>query len=133
MDLRLSRMLALANIYPKTLTYHCAISNQTNERILWEQAQAHNNGILECLQAVLLLASIDNEKEDRRVLGRVGQAVLDGRAAGVQLGWNLFSRNVLVVGRELISLKTEWAYPDTCAHINLAGHCQLNLVIVYFM
>jgi hypothetical protein len=51
--------------------YHSAVGNQTDERIGRQQRQAHDERVPNRLQAVLLLASIDNEEKDR---GRRGGA-----------------------------------------------------------
>jgi hypothetical protein len=103
------------------IAYHCAVCNQTDQGVLREQAQAHDDRVLERLQAVLLLASVDDEQEDRRRGGWARKAVLDGCAAGVQLWGDLLCRDVLVVRRQGVSLQTEGTYPHPGAHVDLAG------------
>ena len=101
--------------------YHSAICDQSNQGILGEQAQAHDDGVLESLQAILLLAGIHDEQENRgRGSGPV-EAVLDGSAAWVELRGDGFLGDVLVVGWERVPGQAEGAYPLPRAHINLTG------------
>lgn len=102
------------------MSYHCAVCDQTDQSVLWQQAQAHDDRVLQRLQAVLLLASVDNEEENRRRRGGAREAVLDRCAAGVKLWRNLLGGDVLVVRRQSVSLQTEGAYPHPCAHVDLA-------------
>lgn len=102
------------------MTYHCAVCDQTNQSVLWEQAQAHDDRVLERLQTVLLLASVDDEQEDRWRRCGAREAVFDGCAAGVKLWWDLLGRDVLVVRWQSVSLQTERTYPHPGAHIDLA-------------
>ena len=55
------------------------------------------------------------------MLGGVGQAVLDGGAARVELGGDLFSGYVFVMGGKLVSLQTEGTDPDTSTHVDLTA------------
>lgn len=102
------------------LSYHCAVCDQTDQSILWEQAQAHNNRVLERLQAVLFLAGIDHEQKDGWRRGWARKAVFDRRATGVQLWGNLLSGDVFVVRWQGVSLQTERTYPHPGAHVDLA-------------
>jgi hypothetical protein len=88
------------SIEPRVLipcTYHCAVCDETDQSVCWEQTQAHDNGILQRLQAVLLLASVYDEDEDRWGQNGLRKSVLDGGAARMQLGWDLLLGDVLVV------------------------------------
>lgn len=89
--------------------------------MLGQEAQAHDERLLEGSQAVLLLARIDDIEEDRGGGGGPRESVLDGGVGGVQLGRDRILGDVLVVWREGIPRKTEGADPQTGAHINLAG------------
>jgi hypothetical protein len=104
---------------PAFHTYHGTVCDQADQRILREQAQAHDDRVLERLQAVLLLACVHDEYEDRRGLDRLRKAVLDGSAVCVQLWGYLLLRDVLVVRREVVTVETEGAYPHAGAHVDL--------------
>jgi hypothetical protein len=101
-------------------TYHCTVCDETDQSVCWEQTQAHDDGILQCLQAVLLLASIYDEDEDRWGQNGLRKSVLDGGAARMQLWWDLLLGDVLVVRGEVVAIQAEGAYPNACAHVNLA-------------
>jgi hypothetical protein len=81
----------------RSLSYHCAESNQTNQRIGGKKRQTHNERVLHGLQAVIFLASIDDKDEDRGSGGRSCQLVLDGCALRVEFGGYRVLRDVLVV------------------------------------
>lgn len=114
-------LVCVSNQYVQSIrsSYHCAICDQTNKGVCGQQAQAHDDGVLERLQAVLLLARVDDENEDGSASRGLGEAVLDGGTARVQLGRDLFLGDVLVVWRELVAVEAERAYPDAGAHIDL--------------
>lgn len=101
-------------------TYHGTKSDQANKSILREKAQAHDDRVLERLQTVLFLASINNEEKDGRRGRWSRESVLDGGIAWVQLRRNLFGGDVLVVLRKTVSLHAERTLPDLCAHVDLA-------------
>jgi hypothetical protein len=86
-----------------------------------QEAQTHNNRVLQRLQAVLFLACVDDEQEDGRGPRGAGETVFDGGAVRVQLGRDLVSRDVLVVHGKLVAVEAEGTYPHTGAHIDLAG------------
>ena len=136
--IRRSQARVLGPIHVSTLldivcpreSHHCAVCDQTDKGVLWQQAQAHDDRVLERLQAVLLLARVHDEQEDRGRGGRARQAVLDGGAAGVELWGDLLGGDVLVVRREGVALQTEGAYPHPRAHINLAEAESAEVVLV---
>jgi len=109
---------------------HGAVCDETDKGVGGQQAQAHDDGVLEGLQAVLLLARVHAEEEDGRVRGRLGQAVLDGGAVRVQLGGDLLGGDVLVVRRQLVAVEAEGAYPLAGAHVDLAGVCQYRNICI---
>lgn len=57
--------------------YHSTIGDQPHQRMRGQQAQAHDQGVLESLQRILLLACIHNEQKDRGCLGGTGELILD--------------------------------------------------------
>lgn len=62
-------------------THHGTVCNKSNQRVWREQAQAHDDRVLEGLQAVLLLACVDDKNEDGkngRACRSTGNAVFDG-------------------------------------------------------
>lgn len=64
-------------------SYHCTIGDQSDQRICGQQGQAHNQRVLQGLQAVILLASINDVYEYRGCGSRARQLVLDRRARWV--------------------------------------------------
>lgn len=99
-------------------SYHCAVSDQTDQRIRWQQRQAHDERVLNCLKAVILLASIDHKQEDRGGRGWPRQLVLDCGAGRVELGGYRVLGNILIVRRKRIAHQTEWADPNTGADVD---------------
>jgi hypothetical protein len=99
-------------------SYHCAVSDQTDQRIRWQQRQAHNERVLDCLKTVILLASIDHKQEDWGGGGGPRQLVLDCGAGRVELGRYRVLGNILVVRRKRIAHQTEGADPNTGADVD---------------
>jgi hypothetical protein len=107
------------------LAYHGAICDQAHEGIWGQQAQAHNDRVLQRLQAILFLACVDDEQEDGRRPRGGGETILDGSAVRVQLEGDLVGRDVLVLHGKLVPVETEGTYPDTGAHVDLAGESSM--------
>lgn len=63
--------------------YHRAKCDQPNQRIRGQQRQAHDQGVLQRLQAILLLAGIHDVNKDGRGGSGTGKLVLDRRTHGV--------------------------------------------------
>lgn len=101
-------------------TDHGAISDQTDQSVLGQKAQAHDQRLLEGSQAVLLLAHINDIKEDRGARCRSREPVLDSRVRRVQLGRDRIGGDVLVMGRQRVARKAKGASPETSADIDLA-------------
>jgi hypothetical protein len=103
------------------VAYHGTECNQTNQRIGRQNRQAQDEGILHGLQAVIFLASVDDENENRRSGGGPCQLVLDCRARRVELWWYRVLRDVLVMRRKRVARETEGANPDSCADVDSAS------------
>jgi len=99
---------------------HGFISDQTDQGVGRQQAERHDDRVLESLQTILLLTCVDDEDEDRGNGGGSSESVLDGGARGVQLWRNGVLRDVLVVRWQTIALQTEGADPYPGAHVDLA-------------
>jgi hypothetical protein len=100
--------------------YHGAESDQSNKSMGRQQAQADDDAVLQRLEVVLVHAGVDDKDEDGRDLSRSGQRVLDRRILGQQLGGQVGSGDVLVVGGKAVALEAEGADPQLATHINLA-------------
>lgn len=102
-------------------TYHCPISDQPNERIRRQQRQAHNQGILQGLETIILLAGVHDEEEDWRSRGWAGQSVLNCRALRVKLWRDSIFSDILVVSREWVAHQTKGTNPDASSNIHVAA------------
>jgi hypothetical protein len=102
------------------ITHHGAESDQADEGIGREEAERGHKGLAESVELVLVNASVDDVEEDGRHRGRARESVLDGRVLWQQLGRQVGLRDLLVVRRERVTLKTERADPHFAADINLA-------------
>lgn len=100
---------------------HGPVRDQADQSILRQEAEAHNQGLLESSQAVFLLARIDDIEEDGWARSRSRQPVFDGRVGWVQLGGDGISGDILVVRRERVPREAEGADPEASAHVDLAG------------
>jgi len=103
---------------------HGTVGDQTDQGVGRQQTERHDDGILEGLQAILLLTCVDNEDEDWGHGSGSGQSVLDGGAGRVQLWGDGVLGNVLVVRWQAVTLQTEGADPYPCAHVDLAEGVQ---------
>lgn len=97
-----------------------AKGDEPDERMLRQQTQRDNDGILERLQVILVQAGVDDVEEDGRDLHRPRERVLDCGVFRQQLGREVVARDVLVVRRERVALEAEWADPELAAHVDLA-------------
>ena len=88
--------------------------------MLGEQAETHDERLLQGSQAILLLTGVDDIKKNRRAGDRARQPILDRGIRRVELGRDGVGGDVLVVGRKRISGKAEGAYPETSTHVDLA-------------
>jgi hypothetical protein len=79
------------------VSYHCAESDQADQGIRRKQAQAHDDRVLERLQAILFLACVDNKHKNGGRRCWSSKAIFNGGAVWVQLGGYLLGRDVLVV------------------------------------
>jgi predicted trehalose synthase len=100
-------------------TYHCTVCDETDQSVCREQTQAHDDRVLERLQAVLLLTCVYDEDKNRRGQDGLRKSVLDSGAARMQLWGDLLLGDVLVVRGEIVTVQAEGAYPYACAHVNL--------------
>jgi hypothetical protein len=112
------------------MSYHSAKCDQADQSIRGKQAQAHDDGVLERLQTVLLLACVDHEQKNRGRRCRSRQSIFDGGTVGVELGGHGILRDVLVMRRQRVSLKTERTDPEACSHIDLATLLSASGVIL---
>lgn len=67
----------------KSITYHGAVRDKADQRVLWQQAQAHDQRLFQGGEAVCLLAHVHHIEEDWRRWGGPGEAVFDGGVRGV--------------------------------------------------
>jgi hypothetical protein len=104
--------------------YHGAVCDQPHQGVRGQQTQAHDDRVFQRLQAVLLLACVDDEQENRGEPRGSGKTVFDGGAVRVQFGRDLVGGDVLVMHGKLVAIEAEGTYPDAGAHIDLAGTCQ---------
>lgn len=65
--------------------YHCSVGDETDKRVLGQQADARDECCLESRKILLIKAGIDNVEEDRRDLRRPRERVFDRRVLGEQL------------------------------------------------
>ena len=112
-------MTGLSLVVART-TYHRSVCDQTDQAIRRQEAKRHDDRILERLQAILLLASVDDKDEDGRNWCWSSKPVFDGGATGVELGWYLLFGDVSVVWREVVTLQAKRANPYPSAHVDLA-------------
>lgn len=102
-------------------SYHCTVCDQPNQRIRGQQRQAHNQGVFQSLQAVFLLAGIDDVYEDRGRRGGARQLVLNRGTRRVKFRGYRSLRDVLVVRGERIAAETKWTDPDSSANVDIAA------------
>lgn len=105
---------------PRNSAYHGAVGDQTDQRIRRQKRQAHDERVLERLQAVILLASVHDIHKDRGG-GRSSQLILDRSTRRVELGGYRVLRDVLVVRREGVTHQTEGTNPDPRADVDGAN------------
>lgn len=86
------------------LPYHSTISDQSDQGMGRQQAQADDQRVLQGLEVILVNASVDNVQEDGRNLCTPSQGVLDGCVFGEQFSWEVGVGDVSVVGRELVAV-----------------------------
>lgn len=107
----------------KGSTYHSSESDETDQGIWGQQTQANDQSLSQSLELVLVDTGIDHVKEDGWDLGRSRKGVFDSGVLRQQLGRQVGSRDILVVRRERVSLKTEWTDPELSTDVNLTtGH-----------
>ena len=100
--------------------YHRAEGYQAHQGILGQQAQTHDQRVLQSLETLLLLANIDHIEEDGRGRGGSGEPILDRGVGGVQLWRDRIRGDVLVVRRERVPGQAEGTDPKPGANIDLA-------------
>lgn len=100
-------------------TNHSPVCNESHQRILWKQAQAHDQRLFQRGQTVLLLASIDHIEEDWSARRRAREAVFNGSVLRSEFGRNGSVADILVVWWERIARQAEGADPKAGTNINL--------------
>ena len=103
------------------IAYHGAVGDQTNESVGREQTQGDNKRVLQCLEIILVNASVDDIQEDWRDLSASSQSVLDGCVFGEQLCREVGVGDVAVVGRELVAVQAEWTNPELSTRVDLTN------------
>lgn len=86
-----------------------------------EQAQANDQSLAQGLEVILVHARVDDIEEDGRDLSGTRERVLDGGILGQQLGGKVGVADVLVVRREGVAGKAEWADPKLATYVDLAA------------
>ena len=76
--------------------YHSTKSDQTDQCIRGEQAQAEHEGLTECLELVGVQTRVDYVEEDGRRLCRAGERVLDGAVLWVELCREVVVRDIMI-------------------------------------
>ena len=99
---------------------HRAERDETNQRVGRKETQADDESITEGFEVFFVEACVDYEDEDGGNLGGAREGVLNGRVFGEELGWEVGVRDILVVRRECVALKTKGTYPEFAADVDLA-------------
>jgi len=100
-------------------THHGAVGDETDESVGRKETERNDQSLLQSLQLVLVDTGVYNIEEDGRDSSWTRESVLDGRVLGEELGREVGSGNVLVVGWERVSLQTEGADPEFTSDIDL--------------
>ena len=107
----------------KGSTYHSSESDETDQGIWGQQTQANDQSLSQSLQFIFIDTGVNHVKEDGRDLSRSRKGIFDSGVLGQQFGGQIGSRDILVVRREGVSLKTEWTDPKLSTDVNLTtGH-----------
>lgn len=104
----------------KMRSYVGAICDEAHQRIGRQQRQAQNERILNSLQTVLFLASVDDKEEDGGSWGWPRQLIFDGCALRVELRGYCVLRDILVMRGQWVAHQTERTDPDPGTNINRA-------------
>lgn len=86
------------------LPYHGTISDQSDQGMGRQQAQADDQRVLQGLEVILINAGVNNVQENGRNLCTSGQSVLDGCVFGEQFCREVGVGDVAVVWRELVAV-----------------------------
>lgn len=78
------------------VAYHSTKSDQTDQCIWWEEAQAEHEGLTECLELVGVKTRVDHVEEDGRCLRRARERVLDGAVFWVELCREVVVRDIMI-------------------------------------
>lgn len=112
----------------KGSTDHSSESDETDQSIWGQQAQAYDQSLSQSLQFIFIDTGVDHVEEDGWDLGRSRKGIFDSGVLGQQLGGQVGSRDILVVRREGVSLKTEWTDPKLSTDVNLTTGYQRDCV-----
>ena len=99
---------------------HRAERDETNQRVRREETQADYESIPESFEVFFVKTCVDYEDKDGGNLSGAREWVFDGGVFSEKLGWEVGIRNILVVRRECVALKTKGTYPEFAADIDLA-------------
>ena len=102
--------------------------DKTDQSVWGQQTQANDQSLSQSLELVLVDTGIDHVEEDGWDLGRSRKGIFDSGVLGQQLGGQVGSRDILVVRRERVSLKTEWTDPELSTDVNLTRGYQRDCV-----
>ena len=99
---------------------HSTEGDETYQGVGREKTQADDESITESFEVFFVETCVDYEDEDGGNLGGAREGVLNGRVFSEELGWEVGIRDILVVRRECVALKTKGTYPEFAADVDLA-------------
>jgi hypothetical protein len=100
-------------------TDHGTKGDETDQGIWGQQTQADYQGFSQSLEFILVDTSVNNVKEDGWDLSRSRKGIFDSGVLGQQLGRQVGCRDILVMRRERVSLKTERTDPEFASDVDL--------------
>jgi hypothetical protein len=100
-------------------TDHGTKSDETDQSVWRQQTQADHQSLSQSLEFILVDTSVNNVEEDGWDLSRSRKGIFDSSVLGQQLGRQVGSRNILVMRREWVSLKTERTDPEFASDVDL--------------
>lgn len=102
------------------LTHHGSESDQSNEGIRRQQAQADHQSLPQRLELILIHTGVDDIDKDGWDLRRSREGILDGRVLREELGGKVGCGDILVVRWEGVALETKRADPEFPSDVDLA-------------